>query len=121
MHTSAKYAIDPFDPENMSRVGCPGSDSFCFVVFLALVSLFDLTGGRYWTRNDGWDPAEGSDPCDMATRWHGVGCIDPCDYYRDGELHFTLSVACQWTATQLKRFYTQIFCVLSCSFLRFDF
>jgi len=50
----------------------------------ALISLFKLLGGPYWTKNDGWDPDGGSDPCDVATRWHGVGCIDPCDIYRDG-------------------------------------
>ena len=50
----------------------------------ALVQLFRLLGGPYWTHNEGWDPDGGTDPCDMNTRWRGVGCIDPCDFYRDG-------------------------------------
>ena len=50
----------------------------------ALISLFKLLGGQYWTNNHGWDPDGGADPCDVRNRWHGVGCIDPCDIYRDG-------------------------------------
>jgi len=48
----------------------------------ALNSLFQLLGGAYWTRNDGWP--DGGDPCEIRHKWHGVGCIDPCDIYRDG-------------------------------------
>ena len=50
----------------------------------ALIQLYTLLGGEYWTQNSGWDPDGATDPCDMDTRWFSVGCIDPCDYYRDG-------------------------------------
>ena len=50
----------------------------------ALIQLFKLLGGPYWTHNDGWDPDGGTDPCNLEERWRGVGCIDPCDIYRDG-------------------------------------
>ncbi len=50
----------------------------------ALINLFKLLGGPYWTNNDGWDPDGGTDPCEVYDRWYGVGCIDPCDIYRDG-------------------------------------
>lgn len=51
----------------------------------ALIDFFKLLGGPHWHNNDGWDADGGSDPCaDMEDRWHGVGCIDPCDPYRDG-------------------------------------
>ena len=50
----------------------------------ALIELFKLTNGPGWTNNDGWDPDGGADPCDNKNRWYGVGCIDPCDIYRDG-------------------------------------
>lgn len=50
----------------------------------ALVSLFQLLGGPHWLNNDGWDVDGTSDPCDHQTHWRGVGCIDPCDDWRDG-------------------------------------
>lgn len=50
----------------------------------ALIHFFKLMNGPYWTKNDGWDPDGGGDPCDHTARWYGVGCIDPCDIYRDG-------------------------------------
>ena len=51
----------------------------------ALIHLFKLLGGPHWTKNDGWDADGGTDPCDVRHRWFGVGCIDPCDIYRDGD------------------------------------
>ena len=50
----------------------------------ALIDLFTLLGGPHWFNNDGWDPDGGADPCTLENRWFGVGCIDPCDIYRDG-------------------------------------
>lgn len=50
----------------------------------ALLHFFRLLGGPHWFNNDGWDPDGGADPCSFEGRWHGVGCIDPCDIYRDG-------------------------------------
>ena len=48
----------------------------------ALLTFFRLLGGDFWHRNDGWDPSGSSDPCSV--RWHGVGCVDPCDPLLDG-------------------------------------
>ena len=50
----------------------------------ALIDFFMLLGGPHWYNNDGWDPDGGADPCAFHSRWRGVGCIDPCDIYRDG-------------------------------------
>lgn len=50
----------------------------------ALIQLYTTLGGSNWLHNSGWDPDGVSDPCDPDARWYGVGCIDPCDYYRDG-------------------------------------
>ena len=50
----------------------------------SLIEFYKQLGGPYWTNNDGWDPDGGADPCDPKARWYGVGCIDPCDIYRDG-------------------------------------
>ena len=63
----------------------------------ALLALYDSTSGTTWARNDHWSPDK--DPCRKhgtlmpfkpgrsfnATPWHGVGCVDPCDDYLDGE------------------------------------
>ena len=51
----------------------------------ALFWLYENLGGENWTRNQGW-AAEGAarDPCFMNARWVGVGCLDPCDTWRDG-------------------------------------
>ena len=49
----------------------------------ALYRLYELTGGAHWQQNTNWEP-EG-DPCVRSHRWAGVGCIDPCDRWRDGE------------------------------------
>ena len=71
----------------------------------ALVALYQATGGPTWASNEHWSPDK--DPCRKhsapvpnrdfaaipfqpgrrfdATPWHGVGCIDPCDDYLDGE------------------------------------
>ena len=60
----------------------------------AVIQLFKLLGGPYWTENEGWDPDGGADPCDFETRWYGLGCIDPCDIYRDGpECYFGRATA----------------------------
>jgi hypothetical protein len=48
----------------------------------ALFWLYENLGGAQWTRNVGW-AAEGN-PCAMNARWVGVGCLDPCDTWRDG-------------------------------------
>ena len=48
----------------------------------ALFWLYENLGGAQWTRNVGW-AAEGN-PCTMNARWVGVGCLDPCDTWRDG-------------------------------------
>jgi len=51
----------------------------------AIVHFFKLMGGEHWYKNDGWDVEPGgSDPCDLRTHWTGMGCLDPCDIYRDG-------------------------------------
>jgi Leucine-rich repeat (LRR) protein len=50
----------------------------------ALIDLYRLLDGPNWFNNDGWDPDGGADPCSFESRWRGVGCIDPCDIYRDG-------------------------------------
>ena len=50
----------------------------------ALQRLFKDLDGPTWGRSDHWDPAGGNDPCNFNTHWYGVGCIDPCDIYRDG-------------------------------------
>ena len=50
----------------------------------ALLELFKFMGGMHWDRNEGWDPEGQTDPCNFDEHWFGVGCIDPCDIYRDG-------------------------------------
>jgi Leucine-rich repeat (LRR) protein len=49
----------------------------------ALLSLYEALGGADWKRNTNWSPD--ADPCNAATRFHGVGVRDPCDRWRDGE------------------------------------
>mmetsp|Transcript_52541 Transcript_52541/g.104432 ORF Transcript_52541/g.104432 Transcript_52541/m.104432 type:complete len:412 (-) Transcript_52541:440-1675(-) len=71
----------------------------------ALWALYEATNGANWTNNSHWDFAK--DPCRKhsmqiphrtfaaepfekasvfeATPWYGVGCLDPCDDYLDGE------------------------------------
>jgi Leucine-rich repeat (LRR) protein len=49
----------------------------------ALWELYSLTGGASWKFNRGWSP--GGDPCALSARWVGVGCMDPCDQFRDGQ------------------------------------
>ena len=73
----------------------------------ALWWLYEATAGTSWLENTNWNP--NTDPCrkfsspvpyrfDLpqttpfqsgaqfdATPWFGVGCIDPCDDYLDGE------------------------------------
>jgi len=49
----------------------------------ALMSLYELTDGHSWRKNTNW--AQDADPCAMNKRWAGVGTIDPCDRWRDGE------------------------------------
>ena len=48
----------------------------------ALFWLYENLGGAHWTRNVGW--AADGEPCFMNARWVGVGCLDPCDTWRDG-------------------------------------
>jgi len=48
----------------------------------ALFSLYETLDGASWYRNVGW--AADGDPCMMSARWVGVGCVDPCDRWRDG-------------------------------------
>ena len=50
----------------------------------ALQDFFKYMDGARWHHNDHWDPEGGNDPCNFDTHWYGVGCIDPCDIYRDG-------------------------------------
>ncbi len=51
---------------------------------MALQDFFKYMDGARWHHNDHWDPEGGNDPCNFDTHWYGVGCIDPCDIYRDG-------------------------------------
>lgn len=47
----------------------------------ALLDLYRILGGDEWIERSSWDPAGVVDPC--ATRWYGVGCVDPCDAVLD--------------------------------------
>ena len=48
-----------------------------------LLSLIAATGGNEtWFKAMNWH--EANDPCEITTRWFGVGCYDPCDFFRDG-------------------------------------
>ena len=49
----------------------------------ALWELYELTSGAAWSFNENWSPE--TDPCHLNSRWVGVGCVDPCDRFRDGE------------------------------------
>ena len=61
-----------------AHAACRTKDKF------ALQKLFKDLDGYSWGRWDHWDPEGGTDPCNYDTHWYGVGCIDPCDIYRDG-------------------------------------
>lgn len=55
----------------------------------ALLKIYWSSGGANhsnetvtWFNYKNWGPY--TDPCELSTRWHGVGCYDPCDLFRDG-------------------------------------
>lgn len=50
----------------------------------ALLKIYNYTVGDHWLNNKNWHRS--NDPCDITTRWFGVGCYDPCDFFRDGPL-----------------------------------
>lgn len=50
----------------------------------ALLKIIAATGGNEtWFKAMYWN--EAFDPCEITTRWYGVGCYDPCDFFRDGK------------------------------------
>ena len=49
----------------------------------ALWQLYETAGGAKWTHHHNWSPS--GDPCGVSTQWSGVGAVDPCDRWLDGE------------------------------------
>ena len=48
----------------------------------ALWQLYELTDGASWKHNANWSPD--GDPCATASRWVGIGTVDPCKRWYDG-------------------------------------